>query len=45
LALLVVRDWFGRPLWDIAGPIFLVVDGAGYHRSAATKKFVESTNG
>jgi transposase len=30
---------------DIPGKIFLVVDGAGYHRSAAVKEFVESTGG
>jgi transposase len=38
-------EFLKKLLHDIAGPIFLVVDGAGYHRSAATKKFVESTNG
>lgn len=38
-------EFLTKLLHDIPGPIFLVVDGAGYHRSAATKKFVESTKG
>lgn len=38
-------EFLAKLLHDIPDPIFLVVDGAGYHRSAATKKFVESTNG
>jgi transposase len=32
-------------LHDIPGIIFLVVDGAGYHRSAAVQEYVKSTNG
>jgi len=38
-------EFLTKLIHDVPGPIFLVVDGAGYHRSAATKKFVESTNG
>lgn len=38
-------EFLKKLLHDIPGKIFLVVDGAGYHRSAETMKFVESTNG
>lgn len=38
-------EFLTKLLHDIPGPIFLVVDGAGYHHSAATRKFVESTDG
>jgi transposase len=38
-------EFLTKLLHDIAGPIFLVLDGVGYHRSAAVQNFVESTNG
>lgn len=38
-------EYLRKLLHDIPGPIFLVVDGAGYHHSKATLEFVESTEG
>lgn len=38
-------EYLEKLLHDIPGNIFLVVDGAGYHRSKQTLDFVESTNG
>jgi transposase len=38
-------EFLKKLLADVTGPVFLVVDGASYHRSNAVKKFVESTEG
>jgi transposase len=38
-------EFCAKLLQDIEGPVFLIVDGASYHHSKKTRKFVESTNG
>jgi transposase len=38
-------EYLKKLMHDIPGPIFLIVDGHGAHTSAATREFVQSTEG
>ncbi|MDT3443160.1 IS630 family transposase [Pseudofrankia sp. BMG5.37] len=38
-------EFCGKLLHDVDGPVFLIVDGHGAHKSAATRKYVDSTEG
>lgn len=38
-------EYLKKLMHDIPGPIFLIVDGHGAHTAAATRKFVQSTEG